>query len=263
MFRRILNLMIALGCSATGFAQTANTYVLSGLGSQSRVGNISLSATMGEPFAAKLAVANNVITVGFEQPQMQINTDTLPVSVICSQESINIPYHAWGYINTHNTFTAQLSDAAGSFTSPINVGSKTGTTSGFISAAIPANIPTGSDYRIRVIGSAPHLNGKADPDILSSGSCDSSQTGVAMIGAYDNNEFRCYPNPVSDLVYFSIPNNVKAKITIFDMSGKAVLELMSTGVGNQSLDIGTLTQGVYLACYQSAETILSAKIIKQ
>jgi hypothetical protein len=263
MFPRILGLLIALGVATSAFAQSAYSYVLSSLGSQSHSGNISLSATLGEPFPAKLAVGSNVLTVGFEQPQMQINTDTLPERSICSQQNINVPYQAWGYINAHNTFTAQLSDAAGSFTNPTNIGAITGTTSGFIPAAIPANIPAGSDYRIRIISSAPQLNGKADPDILSSGSCDSSQTGMAMMGSNDNNEFRCYPNPASDLVYFSAPNNIKAKITIFDMSGKAVLEQMSAGNGNQSLDISHLTPGVYVAFCRNDHTVLSGKIIKQ
>ena len=56
-------------------------------------------------------------------------------------------------------FTAQLSDATGSFTAATNIGTLTGTTSGTISATIPSTTPAGTAYRIRVIGSNPAITG--------------------------------------------------------------------------------------------------------
>ncbi|MBK7852833.1 MAG: hypothetical protein IPJ66_17310 [Bacteroidetes bacterium] len=54
-------------------------------------------------------------------------------------------------------FTAQLSDASGNFSNPVNIGTLAGTSSGTISAAIPLNANTGSGYRIRVLSNSPEV----------------------------------------------------------------------------------------------------------
>ncbi|MBS1773259.1 MAG: gliding motility-associated C-terminal domain-containing protein [Bacteroidetes bacterium] len=53
--------------------------------------------------------------------------------------------------NTGNVFTAQLSDATGSFASPVNIGSVVSIVGGTISCIIPQSTPPGTGYRIRVI----------------------------------------------------------------------------------------------------------------
>jgi hypothetical protein len=71
--------------------------------------------------------------------------------------AVNVPFTLSGAFNGGNTVTAQLSDASGSFVSPVTIGSLSTTTSGTINATIPANTPTGTGYRIRVISSNPAL----------------------------------------------------------------------------------------------------------
>lgn len=63
-----------------------------------------------------------------------------------------------GSIGAGNVVTAQLSDATGSFASPINIGTLATTTSGTINATIPAGTPAGTGYRIRVVSSNPVIN---------------------------------------------------------------------------------------------------------
>ncbi len=58
-----------------------------------------------------------------------------------------------------NIFTAQLSNAAGSFASPVNIGSVSGTGSGSINATVANTTPGGSGYRVRVVGSNPNVLG--------------------------------------------------------------------------------------------------------
>lgn len=61
---------------------------------------------------------------------------------------------------TANVFSAQLSDAMGSFASPITIGTRTATNAGTISGCqIPYNTPTSGLYRIRVISSNPSVFG--------------------------------------------------------------------------------------------------------
>jgi hypothetical protein len=60
--------------------------------------------------------------------------------------------------NADNVFTAQLSDAFGSFANPVNVGSAF-TTAGIIDVTIPSNTPSGAGYRIQIVSSDPVVTG--------------------------------------------------------------------------------------------------------
>ena len=77
----------------------------------------------------------------------------------CVSASINVPYTIAGAYDDGNVFTAQLSNATGSFTSPVTIGSITSTKAGTINAVIPANTPPGSAYRIRVVANNPVVTG--------------------------------------------------------------------------------------------------------
>lgn len=88
----------------------------------------------------------------------------------CTGNSLSISYSAANF-NTGNVFTAQLSDAAGSFASPVNIGSINTTSSGSINAIIPSNTVPGNGYRIRVVASLPFTvtaDNAADLSIVSS-----------------------------------------------------------------------------------------------
>lgn len=72
----------------------------------------------------------------------------------CSEDSFTLTYGTTAPFRSGNTFIVQLSNASGSFTSPVNIGSKAATTSGTIKCGIPPNF-NGFGYRIRIIGNMP------------------------------------------------------------------------------------------------------------
>ncbi len=74
---------------------------------------------------------------------------------ICVGSDISVPFTTPAEFNAANVFTAQLSDAAGSFATPTTIGTLTGIGSATIDANIPAATPAGIAYRIRVVGSDP------------------------------------------------------------------------------------------------------------
>jgi hypothetical protein len=74
---------------------------------------------------------------------------------------------ATGNFNPGNVFTAQLSDASGSFANPLMIGAVAATASSTISATIPAGIPAGNNYRVRVVSSSPALTSAAGMQALS------------------------------------------------------------------------------------------------
>ena len=104
------------------------------------------------------------------------------VSPLCTGQALSLPYTAHGVLPADNMFTAQLSDSAGSFASPVVIGSLTTTTlNGNITTTIPANTIIGNHYRFRVISSVTSMkiqNNGIDISINSQPvlTCPSNQT---------------------------------------------------------------------------------------
>ena len=102
--------------------------------------------------------------VAFSVGSLNINTGTVIgspflFSASAPNATVNVPYTVSSPFNAGNVFTAQLSDANGSFAAPINIGTVTDSNSGFITASIPSSTPPGTGYLIRVTGSNPAVFG--------------------------------------------------------------------------------------------------------
>lgn len=78
-------------------------------------------------------------------------TDTL----LCVGDTVSIPYDVTTKFNTGNVFIAQLSDASGSFSNPVNIDTISSDTSGTMSWVVPGSVSNGGGYRIRVVSSSP------------------------------------------------------------------------------------------------------------
>lgn len=81
------------------------------------------------------------------------------IGYFCQGYQFPLPFIAEGTYQLGNVFTAQLSDAVGSFATPVTVGTLTGTGSGMIDCAIPLNTPGGTGYLVRVVSSTPSVIG--------------------------------------------------------------------------------------------------------
>jgi hypothetical protein len=76
-------------------------------------------------------------------------------SPYCAGENIIVPYTISGTFTGGNSFTAQLSDALGSFATPVAIGSVVSTSAGNINCMIPVGTASGTAYQIRVVSSSP------------------------------------------------------------------------------------------------------------
>jgi hypothetical protein len=91
-----------------------------------------------------------------------ITTGTITGSPFCAGSTFNVPFTSSGTFAGGNIYTAQLSNASGSFASPTNIGTLNSTAnSGTIAVTIPAGATTGSGYIIRIISSNPVLTGSS------------------------------------------------------------------------------------------------------
>lgn len=102
---------------------------------------------------------DNGINLSVSSP---ISTGSVSYAPACPGGALTVPYtvnSSCAVFNAGNIFTAQLSDASGSFASPVNIGSLSATTSGTINAIIPGGTTSGTGYRIRVVSSSPAFTG--------------------------------------------------------------------------------------------------------
>ncbi len=82
---------------------------------------------------------------------------------VCAGDVIDITYYCSSLTPT-GTLSVELSDASGSFASPVVIATEPGVTSGTISTAIPSESLGGSGYRVRITSSAPAFTGTPNTD---------------------------------------------------------------------------------------------------
>ncbi|HLP20879.1 MAG TPA: PKD domain-containing protein [Chitinophagales bacterium] len=140
-------------------------------------GGIDLSWSLGESFTPTLVSGGTMLSQGFQQPEVEIVAGTITVGPVCNDSAINIPFTAFGIIEATNVFTAQLSDATGSFSTPANIGSSTGNTSGVINGVIPSGTPAGTGYKVRVVSSLPAYEGKSNVSAITIIACGNQWLG--------------------------------------------------------------------------------------
>lgn len=114
-----------------------------------------------------------MIPGGIQQDFWEFGPATLFTSDVagnnfCPGMTISIPFVAITTFNTGNVFTAQLSNASGSFANPVAIGTLTSSLSaGTIIGMIPAGTLPGTGYRVRVVSSSPLTLGTANNSNLS------------------------------------------------------------------------------------------------
>jgi len=106
------------------------------------VGSQSFTHNADATKAVTFNYANSTVTVG----TATITTGTVTPTTYCAGTSVSVPFTTTGTLT--GTYTAQLSDANGSFASPVAIG--TGPASP-ISATISGGTAGGTGYRIRVV----------------------------------------------------------------------------------------------------------------
>ena len=82
-------------------------------------------------------------------------------------------------------------------------------------------------------------------------------TGLQFL---EQSKFNIYPNPAFDKFNISNIHSVNAKVVMFDLQGKQVLNKQ---VSQNQVDISSLANGIYSVCLIDNDTILWNKLVKQ
>ena len=185
--KRIYLYICLVICLSSGYlqAQSVKPKLLSTAGGKAGVGNLRVSRSIGETFI-KASLANTTsVSRGFQQ-----NTSTIRIGIItpltfCSGDNVAIPFIATDIFGNGNVFTAQLSDASGSFSSPVTLGTLIGNSSGNIQGTIPINTISSNGYHVRVISSSPGIYSLANTSDLTINQTPQTQannTGPYTVG---------------------------------------------------------------------------------
>jgi uncharacterized delta-60 repeat protein len=134
--------------TGTGFNQQVNALALQADGKIVVAGNVSVYNGASIPRMVRL---NNTVRT--------VAVDDLAVTTYFPGSSMSLSYTVYGVFNPGNVFTAQLSNASGSFANAVDIGSQAGTLSSSMPVTIPVNTPAGTGYRMRVVASNPALSG--------------------------------------------------------------------------------------------------------
>lgn len=128
---------------------------------------------------------DDVVITAMNTVANEISTDAINALEFCPSDLVEVDYTALGTYNPGNVFTAELSDANGSFASPTVVGTLASTTSGTIAGILPPGTTPGNGYHIRVISSNPPTTGTANVDDITVNAAPNA--GVDSSVEYCNN----------------------------------------------------------------------------
>ncbi len=142
-----------------------------------------------------LAIDDITINASGGAPTNSITTGAItgtPFSVTCTAGSTGTVSFTSSGTFTGNTYTAQLSNSSGSFTLASNIGTLVSdANTGTINISIPAGLPTGAGYLIRVISDAPYAAGSNSSTFtitLTGGACSALQIESILVDACGVNE---------------------------------------------------------------------------
>ena len=128
-----------------GLDANGNTYVSGVFTNAISFGETDLTSSGQSAFIARLA-GNKPTTVG--KPVVFAGN-------ICGASSVRVIFPITGKFNSENEFILQLSDGSGSFEQAMNVGAKSGVVASDFFITLPADLPTGTGYRFRVVSTSP------------------------------------------------------------------------------------------------------------
>lgn len=118
-----------------------------------------------------------------------VTTGALPFNTLCPCNTYQVVVTSTGTFGFGNVYTAQLSDATGSFATPTPIGTlNSAANSGIINCTIPCNTPTGTLYRVRVVSSSPAVTGSTNGTNLTI-----TQNPNAPVSAAANPAALCMP----------------------------------------------------------------------
>jgi uncharacterized repeat protein (TIGR02543 family) len=165
--------------TSNGFTKTGCTFA--GWNTAADGSGTSYANGASYSFAADLTLyaqwnCNSIITGSVSNPPFALTDCTVTASG-------TVDFTSSGTF-TGNTYTAQLSNASGSFAAPTNIGTLiSNANSGTINITIPASTASGAGYLIRVVSSNPNVTGSSSAAFTITLTCAAASGSCTVGGA--------------------------------------------------------------------------------
>ncbi|MEQ1584711.1 MAG: gliding motility-associated C-terminal domain-containing protein [Cyclobacteriaceae bacterium] len=156
------------GTSSTNYASASNNlplghkHIYRGAATNVTITNLLPGTTYHLAFfeynGAGQPVYTNIPLTGFftTLPASGLAIGGFDAITFCPSQQVDVPYIFTGLLNAGNVLSVELSDITGSFASPTILGTQSTTNaSGFITSTLPASLPEGLGYRLRVLSTNP------------------------------------------------------------------------------------------------------------
>lgn len=253
---------ITLGNSST---PTSSTYLSNTMTIPNVSNNMMIRITRTASASQKRFRSLVVTALGNCGSTNTVTTGTVsggPFTVTCTTtDAGTVAFTSAGTFTAGNTYTAQLSDAAGSFASPTTIGTLTSTgNSGTITITIPSALPSGTGYSIRIVSSNPATTGSTSAAFsitLSGGPCTLLEPHITRVIYNGCNAGSCQEGQ-SEVVFattggYSIAinnaNNINLNYTagtsydmlLYFVNGSSVTTALNTAAGCPGLFVNGIT----------------------
>jgi gliding motility-associated-like protein len=181
-------------------------------------------------------------------PLFTASDSTLGDRLYCAGQTYPLNYTTTGTFNSGNTFTAQLSDSSGKFSSPVTIGSVNSTTNGTISITIPGSTVYGIHYLIRIISSDPTINNTAAPT-----------STCYVYPSADTTYFYCTIFPMPTPLITGIDSICQGDSTTLTASG-GLNYLWSNGSTDSSITVSPFGTTQYIVSVSNGPCILNDSV---
>lgn len=145
-----------------------------------------------------------------------LNTPSTNSSSFCQGETftVNFSQSSCNFVNTPsaNVYSVELSNASGSFTNPVVIGTLTGTTPAAITCTLPGGTAAGNGYRLRIAASSPPSTGSDNGSNISVQAAAGNPT-VVGIGTWNVHCFATRNNYINNYRGYYTENNLSFTTT--------------------------------------------------
>ena len=70
-----------------------------------------------------------------------------------------------------------------------------------------------------------------------------------------------FPNPASDVLNINVGEITIKNLTILDLSGKILMVVNNINTGTNTIDVSSLTSGMYIIRFETEENIINDRFI--
>ncbi len=210
----------------------------------------------GGDFAASPVIGSNVSST---------STVGLPTFSCQTNRSNDVWYSV--VVPASGTLTIETNSAPGTTMTDSVIGIYTGTCGSLVEVGCDDDSSTDGNFSKEV------LTGLTPGETIYIGvwKYGTSSDGAFQLSAYDasllsndtfdNSNFKSYPNPVKDILYFSYNKNITS-VAVYNLLGQEVLT-KSSNANQSQVDMSNLAQGTYLLKVTADNQVKTIKVIKE